>query len=175
MAERLAHILVDPPVRQAEGAAVGRQQVHEEAVFGHLPLRLGWEGRHRCQSEPSVGQPPPGVPGRHCFWRKSPQALCFLVLSLSYYLSEGGKFESLHQTVITPEWSPVPSFSVSHTVRPLRTGPHLLYPSRREPPLKQGPILSQSWVQEEHKKEAGKTSAFPASSLFPGGGVLKTP
>lgn len=41
MAERLAHVLVHPPVLAAEGAAVGRQQVHEEAVLGHLPLRLG--------------------------------------------------------------------------------------------------------------------------------------
>lgn len=48
MAERLAHVLVDPPVRQAEGAAVSRQQVHEEAVLGHLPLRLGCEGGRQC-------------------------------------------------------------------------------------------------------------------------------
>lgn len=60
MAERLAHVLVDPPVCQAEGAAVGGEQVHEEAVLGHLPLRLGWEGRGRRWSGPSAGQPPPG-------------------------------------------------------------------------------------------------------------------
>lgn len=43
VAERLAHVLVDPPVRQVEGAAIGGEQVHKEAVLGHLPLRLGWE------------------------------------------------------------------------------------------------------------------------------------
>ena len=61
MAERLAHVLVDPPVRQVEGAAVGRQQVHEEAVLGHLPLCLGWEEGGGGQSEPSTGLPPPGA------------------------------------------------------------------------------------------------------------------
>lgn len=66
VAERLVHVLVDAPVRQVEGAAVSREQVHEKAVLGHLTLRLGWEaggGRATAgQSALGAGAPQPRLP-----------------------------------------------------------------------------------------------------------------